>query len=101
VTLDPLRWALQKLRWETRVDPTELAELEEAHQPQRDAAVRVLRHGRTVYGAYDADGHLHLRRRARQIRRSFGVGFAWRAMPRSDRGRYIVRRRSWYEWWWW
>jgi hypothetical protein len=78
--------------------PRIVIEEQEQARPERDAARRVLAHGRSINLAYSADGKMQLRRRARQIRREFGKGVQWAAMPKADRDARPLRRR--FPWWW-
>jgi hypothetical protein len=79
------------------IQATEIEE-QEVNVPARDAS-RLIRRGRSVNLAYGADGKMHLRRRARQIRRAFGGGVQWAAMPKADQQRYLKSRLRW-PWWW-
>jgi hypothetical protein len=75
-----------------------IIEEEERNVPARDAS-RLIRRGRAVNFAYGPDGKMHLRRRARQIARDYGVGFQWRAMPRGQSQQFMARRSR-LPWWW-
>lgn len=81
-----------------QLNPT-VIEQQEQNVPAKDAARVVLRRGRSIALAYGADGKMHLRRRARQIRREFGNGVVWRAMPSETRDEWIKPRRV-KPWWW-
>ncbi len=73
-------------------------EAERHPAPVKQAASRVLHGGRSISIAYDEKG-AHLRRRPKQIRREFGVGFTLYALAKDLRYRYQARRRR-LPWWW-
>lgn len=80
-------------------DPQEIAELEETHVAARDG-YRQLRKGRSIHLAYTSDGKLHLRRRARQIRRDYGRGVTLMASPKDEQDHALIRpvRARWWDW---
>ena len=81
------------------IEPTEIVEIQEENQPIQQAAKMVLLRGRSVNIGYDTDGHMHLRRRARQIRHEFGRGVQWAAMKKDAPVSILPRRWKW-PWWW-
>ena len=97
--LDPIAYWLQQIgALVRRVDSEQHERDPHPDYPAKQAAKRVLRDGRTMHLAMGADGAVHLRRRARQIRRDFGRGISWMALRRSEAG-YGPRR--WRLPWWW
>lgn len=67
---------------------------QETNHPHRDAGRLVLRRGRTVNFAYRADGHMMIRRRAKQAARLTGVAFSWMAKRKEDRDVPAVARHQ-------
>ncbi len=97
------RWS--GLEWlGTGLIPKPLPDQSVVEEPARQIpvlkrAIDVLRRGRSIHAALGTDGRVHLRRRARQIRRDYGQGVTLQAPPREDFEHVPIRRspRRWWE----